>query len=85
LSEWNAVFPDAKNLDEFWRNIILGKDSVTEVPDERWNKEFIIKPDSTKRMYPIQNGADLFRKSILIHWHSVFRHNLLLLLNLPNC
>lgn len=41
-----CIFPGAKNLDEFWRNIILGKDSVTEVPDERWNKELYYKPDS---------------------------------------
>ena len=41
-----CIFPGAKNLDEFWRNIILGKDSVTEVPDERWNKDLYYKPDS---------------------------------------
>lgn len=41
-----CIFPGAKNLDEFWRNIILGKDSVAEVPDERWNKELYYKPDS---------------------------------------
>ncbi|MBP2616611.1 type I polyketide synthase [Chryseobacterium jejuense] len=42
----DCIFPGAKNLDEFWRNIILGKDSVTEVPDERWNKDLYYKPDS---------------------------------------
>ncbi|MEJ5102533.1 SDR family NAD(P)-dependent oxidoreductase [Chryseobacterium sp. MYb328] len=41
-----CIFPGAKNLNEFWRNIILGKDSVTEVPDERWNKDLYYKPDS---------------------------------------
>ncbi len=43
-----CIFPDAKNLEEYWRNIILGKDSVTEVPDERWNKELYYKPDSNE-------------------------------------
>ncbi|UOU97028.1 SDR family NAD(P)-dependent oxidoreductase [Chryseobacterium daecheongense] len=43
-----CVFPDAKNLEEYWRNIILGKDSVTEVPDERWNKELYYHPDSNE-------------------------------------
>lgn len=43
-----CIFPDAKNLDEYWRNIVLGKDSVTEVPDERWNKELYYKPDSNE-------------------------------------
>ncbi|RLJ72817.1 polyketide-type polyunsaturated fatty acid synthase PfaA [Pedobacter alluvionis] len=42
-----CIFPGAKNLEEYWRNIILGKDSVTEVPDERWNKELYYNPEST--------------------------------------
>ncbi|WP_172821021.1 type I polyketide synthase [Chryseobacterium sp. T16E-39] len=41
-----CIFPGAKNLDEYWRNIILGKDSVTEVPDERWNKDLYYDPES---------------------------------------
>ncbi|MDR2275340.1 MAG: SDR family NAD(P)-dependent oxidoreductase [Sphingobacterium sp.] len=41
-----CIFPGAKNLEEFWRNIILGKDSVTEVPDERWNKDIYYQPDA---------------------------------------
>ncbi len=41
-----CIFPGAKNLEEYWRNIILGRDSVTEVPDERWNKELYYHPDS---------------------------------------
>lgn len=46
-----CVFPGAKNLAEYWRNIILGKDCVTEVPDERWNKDIYYQPDS--------NGSDI--------------------------
>jgi len=42
-----CIFPGAKNLEEYWRNIILAKDSVTEVPDERWNKALYYNPDST--------------------------------------
>ncbi|SHG28050.1 polyketide-type polyunsaturated fatty acid synthase PfaA [Chryseobacterium vrystaatense] len=41
-----CIFPGAKNMEEFWRNIILGRDSVTEVPDERWNKDLYYHPDS---------------------------------------
>lgn len=41
-----CIFPGAKNLEEYWRNIILGKDNVTEVPDERWNKDLYYHPDS---------------------------------------
>jgi len=43
-----CIFPGAKNLEEYWKNIILGKDSVTEVPDERWNKDLYYKPDSNE-------------------------------------
>lgn len=42
-----CIFPGAKNIEEYWRNIILGKDSVTEVPDERWNKDLYYDPSST--------------------------------------
>jgi acyl transferase domain-containing protein/NAD(P)H-dependent flavin oxidoreductase YrpB (nitropropane dioxygenase family) len=42
-----CIFPGAKNMEEYWRNIILGKDCVTEVPDERWNKELYYDPGST--------------------------------------
>lgn len=41
----DCIFPGAKNLEEYWRNIVLGKDSVTEVPDERWNKDIYYQPD----------------------------------------
>ena len=30
-------FPQAKNLDEFWRNIAGGKDCIGQVPLQRWN------------------------------------------------
>ncbi|MBB6107928.1 polyketide-type polyunsaturated fatty acid synthase PfaA [Mucilaginibacter lappiensis] len=42
-----CIFPEAKNIEEYWRNIILGKDCVTEVPDERWNKALYYDPAST--------------------------------------
>lgn len=42
-----CIYPGAKNIEEYWRNIITGKDSVTEVPDERWNKELYYNPDIT--------------------------------------
>lgn len=34
-----CIYPGAKNIEEYWRNVLLGKDCITEVPDERWNKE----------------------------------------------
>lgn len=41
-----CIFPGAKNIEEYWRNIVLGNDAVTEVPDERWNKELYYDPAS---------------------------------------
>ncbi|MDH6306519.1 acyl transferase domain-containing protein/NAD(P)H-dependent flavin oxidoreductase YrpB (nitropropane dioxygenase family)/NAD(P)-dependent dehydrogenase (short-subunit alcohol dehydrogenase family)/acyl carrier protein [Parabacteroides sp. PF5-5] len=40
-----CIFPDAKNKDEYWKNLFIGKDTITEVPDTRWNKEVFYKPD----------------------------------------
>ena len=30
-------YPQARNLGEFWRNLVEGRDSVTEVPVDRWD------------------------------------------------
>jgi acyl transferase domain-containing protein len=34
-----GIFPDAIDLDEYWRNILFGKNSITEVPERRWSAE----------------------------------------------
>jgi acyl transferase domain-containing protein/NAD(P)H-dependent flavin oxidoreductase YrpB (nitropropane dioxygenase family)/NADP-dependent 3-hydroxy acid dehydrogenase YdfG len=41
-----CIFPDAINKEEYWKNIVLGKDCITEVPDSRWNKELFYRPDT---------------------------------------
>jgi 3-oxoacyl-(acyl-carrier-protein) synthase/phosphopantetheinyl transferase len=35
-----CIFPGAGNADHFWRNIVGGVDSITEVPEDRWDKRF---------------------------------------------
>jgi acyl transferase domain-containing protein/NAD(P)H-dependent flavin oxidoreductase YrpB (nitropropane dioxygenase family)/NAD(P)-dependent dehydrogenase (short-subunit alcohol dehydrogenase family) len=40
-----GIFPDAGDLDEYWRNILFGKDSITEVPPERWSAELFYDPE----------------------------------------
>jgi acyl transferase domain-containing protein/NAD(P)-dependent dehydrogenase (short-subunit alcohol dehydrogenase family)/acyl carrier protein len=30
-------FPSANNLDEFWENLVSGKDCITQIPAERWD------------------------------------------------
>jgi acyl transferase domain-containing protein/NAD(P)H-dependent flavin oxidoreductase YrpB (nitropropane dioxygenase family)/NAD(P)-dependent dehydrogenase (short-subunit alcohol dehydrogenase family)/acyl carrier protein len=39
-----CIYPGARNIEEFWGNILAGKDWVTEVPDERWNKALYYDP-----------------------------------------
>lgn len=41
-----CIYPGAKNIDEYWANILNGVDCVTEVPDDRWNKELYFDNNS---------------------------------------
>ncbi|GHT78418.1 hypothetical protein FACS1894104_1570 [Actinomycetota bacterium] len=42
----SGIFPDAANIDEYWRNIIFNKNSITEVPQERWQTELFYDPNT---------------------------------------
>jgi polyketide synthase PksN len=33
----SGKFPQAQDVDEFWRNLAAGKDCITEIPPERWD------------------------------------------------
>ena len=41
-----CIFPEATNIEEYWLNIVTGKDCITEVPDIRWNKSIFYKQGS---------------------------------------
>ncbi|MDR0416318.1 MAG: acyltransferase domain-containing protein, partial [Propionibacteriaceae bacterium] len=41
-----GVFPQAATADDYWRNIVLGVDSIIEVPRSRWNPDTFYDPDS---------------------------------------
>ncbi len=41
----SSLFADAITIDQFWNNIILGKDSITDVPENRWRIEDYYDPD----------------------------------------
>jgi acyl transferase domain-containing protein/NAD(P)H-dependent flavin oxidoreductase YrpB (nitropropane dioxygenase family) len=43
-----GVFPQAQTADEYWRNILGGVDSITEVPPERWDPEVFYDPELGK-------------------------------------
>ena len=40
-----GIFPDAKNIPQFWANIKNKKYSITEVPKERWDPEIFYDED----------------------------------------
>lgn len=40
-----AVMPDAQNIEQFWKNIYDGKNSIGEVPKERWDPDLFYDPD----------------------------------------
>jgi acyl transferase domain-containing protein/phosphopantetheinyl transferase/NAD(P)-dependent dehydrogenase (short-subunit alcohol dehydrogenase family) len=40
-----CVFPDAVGVDGFWKNVLSGRDSVSEVPRDRWDPEVFFDPD----------------------------------------
>lgn len=44
----SGIFPLANDMDEFWQNLLAGRDCITEVPGERWNYHD----------YPVQVGAE---------------------------
>ncbi len=42
-----AIMPGALNKDEFWQNIIQGKNCITEVPKEKWDSSLFYSADRT--------------------------------------
>ena len=42
-----GIFPQAKNLQEYWQNIVDGVDCITDVPPSRWNIDEYYDSDPT--------------------------------------
>ncbi|MBW4528439.1 MAG: SDR family NAD(P)-dependent oxidoreductase [Phormidium tanganyikae FI6-MK23] len=42
-----SLFPQAKNLQEYWNNIVQKTDCITDVPASRWNIDDYYDPDPT--------------------------------------
>src|SRR5262249_36281496 len=38
-------YPQAENLQEFWRNLQNGRDCITEIPPDRWDNTLYYHPD----------------------------------------
>ncbi|MGW8179111.1 MAG: beta-ketoacyl synthase N-terminal-like domain-containing protein, partial [bacterium] len=39
-----CIFPDASCPEQFWQNLLDRRDSIREVPEDRWNPEFYYSP-----------------------------------------
>jgi acyl transferase domain-containing protein/NAD(P)H-dependent flavin oxidoreductase YrpB (nitropropane dioxygenase family)/NADP-dependent 3-hydroxy acid dehydrogenase YdfG len=42
----SAIFPGADGLERYWANVVAGRNSITEVPPERWDIDTYYDPDS---------------------------------------
>jgi acyl transferase domain-containing protein len=49
----DCIYPGAANVDEYWKNILLARDCVTEIPAEYWNKDALYKPDTADTDYSL--------------------------------
>ncbi len=45
----SGQYPEARNLAEFWANLQAGKDSITEIPSERWDHSIYFDPDRNRK------------------------------------
>ncbi|MDR1807580.1 MAG: SDR family NAD(P)-dependent oxidoreductase [Propionibacteriaceae bacterium] len=41
-----GIFPQADNVDEYWRNVVMGVDTVIEVPKSRWDADVFYNPET---------------------------------------
>ncbi len=44
----SGCYPEAKNVQEFWRNLRDGKDCITEIPKDRWDHSLYYDEDKNK-------------------------------------
>lgn len=59
-------YPQAKNLDVYWRNLVAGRNAIVEIPDSRWETAayYDADPDAEGKMYcrwmGVLDDADAF-------------------------
>ncbi len=41
----SGIYPDAANIGEYWENLKMGKNSISEIPSGRWTLEDFYEPD----------------------------------------
>ncbi len=68
----SCLFPGAKNYDEFWTNLLDGKNSIQEIPVERFDVHKNYSPDYFKKNTTISKWAGLL-EDIKNFDHNFFR------------
>ena len=51
-------YPQAENLQEFWKNLSEGVDCITEIPSDRWDHSLYYDADKDKKARRTENGED---------------------------
>ncbi len=52
-----ALFPGAPDLATYWRNITAGVDSISEIPEHRWESEFFDPQSTAVDRFPVRRGG----------------------------
>lgn len=50
-------FPGARDIEEFWNNILNGIDSVREIPNDRWDIDRFYDPEGSPGTMPTREGG----------------------------
>ena len=54
----SGTFPSARDLDEFWQNLVEGKDCISEIPKDRWDwREYYGDPQIEKNKTNVKWGG----------------------------
>ena len=54
-----SIFPGAPDTATFFKNIVFGHDAITEVPENRWNRDLYFEPGGTGDKTPSKWGGFL--------------------------
>ncbi len=68
-----ALFPQARSLQEYWRNIVEKRDCITDVPSTHWNVDDCYDPDPAPPTRPTASAAASSPRSISTRWSLVCR------------
>lgn len=56
----HGIFPQSKNLDDFWKHLQNGDDLITEIPSDRWDWQKYYPDKTNSKWGAFIEGIDLF-------------------------